>query len=60
MKHFTGISDPYEEPINPEIICLTDRFTVEQCVNQVLHYLQSQGLISAFNKSKIYTISQKY
>ncbi|WP_322746450.1 adenylyl-sulfate kinase [Nostoc sp. LEGE 12450] len=39
IQHFTGISDPYEEPINPEIICQTDRFTIEQCVNQVLHYL---------------------
>ncbi|MEA5568811.1 adenylyl-sulfate kinase [Anabaena sp. UHCC 0399] len=46
IKHFTGISDPYEEPINPDIICQTDQFTVEQCVNQVLHYLETQGLIS--------------
>ncbi|MBW4641516.1 MAG: adenylyl-sulfate kinase [Goleter apudmare HA4340-LM2] len=45
IQHFTGISDPYEAPINPEIICQTDRFTVEQCVNQVLHYLETQGLI---------------
>jgi adenylylsulfate kinase len=45
IQHFTGISDPYEEPINPEIICQTDQFTVEQCVNQVLHYLETQGLI---------------
>ncbi|MBD2565781.1 MULTISPECIES: adenylyl-sulfate kinase [Nostoc] len=45
IQHFTGISDPYEEPINPEIICQTDRFTVEQCINQVLHYLETQGLI---------------
>ncbi|MBD2566141.1 MULTISPECIES: adenylyl-sulfate kinase [Nostoc] len=45
IQHFTGISDLYEEPINPEIICQTDRFTVEQCVNQVLHYLETQGLI---------------
>lgn len=40
IKHFTGISDPYEEPLNPEIICQTDKFTVEQCVNQVLDYLE--------------------
>ncbi|HIK04192.1 MAG TPA: adenylyl-sulfate kinase [Trichormus sp. M33_DOE_039] len=45
IKNFTGISDPYEEPINPEIICQTDQFTVEQCVNQVLHYLETQGFI---------------
>lgn len=47
IKHFTGISDPYEEPLNPEIICQTDKFTPEQCVNQVLHYLERQDLICA-------------
>ncbi|BAZ03041.1 adenylyl-sulfate kinase (plasmid) [Tolypothrix tenuis PCC 7101] len=45
IKHFTGISDPYEAPINADIICQTDNFTVEECVNQVLHYLERQGLI---------------
>ncbi len=44
IKHFTGISDPYEEPINPDIICETARFTIEQCVNQVLHCLETKGL----------------
>ena len=45
IKNFTGISDPYEEPLNPEIICLTDQFTVEQCVDQVVSYLEYQGYI---------------
>ncbi|BAY20949.1 adenylyl-sulfate kinase [Calothrix sp. NIES-2100] len=45
IKNFTGISDPYEAPINPDIICQTDKFTVEECVNQVLQYLERQGLI---------------
>jgi adenylylsulfate kinase len=45
IQHFTGISDPYEAPINPAIICQTDKFTLEECVNQVLQYLESQGLI---------------
>ncbi|WP_414756382.1 adenylyl-sulfate kinase [Anabaena sp. CCY 9910] len=43
IKNFTGISDPYEEPTNPEIICQTDQFTVEECVSQILHYLETQG-----------------
>ncbi|WP_258551508.1 adenylyl-sulfate kinase [Nostoc sp. ATCC 53789] len=47
ITHFTGISDPYEEPLNPEIICQTDKFTVEQSVNQVLDYLERQNLIRA-------------
>lgn len=45
IQNFTGISDPYEVPINPDIICQTDKFTLEQCVNQVLQYLECQRLI---------------
>ena len=45
IKNFTGISDPYEEPINPEIICQTDQFTVEQCVHLVLHHLETHYLL---------------
>ncbi|WP_414588371.1 adenylyl-sulfate kinase [Scytonema sp. PCC 10023] len=45
IKNFTGISDPYEEPLNPEIICPSYQFTVEQCVHQVISYLESQSYI---------------
>lgn len=45
IKNFTGISDPYEEPLNPEIICPTYQFTLEQCVYQVISYLESQNYI---------------
>ncbi|MEH2128222.1 adenylyl-sulfate kinase [Nostoc sp.] len=45
VKHFTGISDPYEEPLNPDVICFTDQFTIEQCVYQVVTYLDYQGYI---------------
>ncbi|MDB9537560.1 adenylyl-sulfate kinase [Dolichospermum planctonicum CS-1226] len=46
IQSFTGISDSYEEPTNPDIICQTDRFTIEQCVNQVLQYLLDFGLLT--------------
>ncbi|MTJ12374.1 adenylyl-sulfate kinase [Anabaena sp. UHCC 0187] len=49
IQNFTGISDPYEEPLNPDIICITDKFTVEQCVSQVVIYLEKQGYISIIN-----------
>ncbi len=45
IKHFTGISDPYEAPPHPEIVVRTDRDTVEQSAEQILHYLQAQSLI---------------
>lgn len=35
IKHFTGIDDPYEPPLNPEVECTTDRETVEESVEKV-------------------------
>jgi len=39
IPEFTGISAPYEEPENAEIVLETDKFTVEECVRQVIDYL---------------------
>ena len=39
VGEFTGISAPYEEPENPEIILDTDTMTLEECVDKVLDYL---------------------
>ena len=36
IKNFTGIDDPYEPPINPEVECKTDSETLEQSVAKVL------------------------
>ena len=46
VKNFTGISDPYEEPENPEITIETDKQSIEECVEQVLNYLEKKNLIS--------------
>lgn len=40
IKHFTGIDDPYEAPIDPEITLHTDQMTLEQEVETILSYLQ--------------------
>jgi adenylylsulfate kinase len=45
IKGFTGIDDPYEEPVNPEIICYTERESVEQSVKKVLTKLEQLGYI---------------
>lgn len=45
MQVLTGVNDPYESPTNPEIIVDTSEYTVEQAVDLVIAYLQSQGLI---------------
>ncbi len=40
IKNFTGISDPYEEPLNPEVLIESDKETVEESVNKVLAKLE--------------------
>lgn len=44
VKEFTGISSPYEPPQNPELIINTGTQTLETCVDQVMDFLQNQGL----------------
>jgi len=46
IKGFTGISDPYEEPTNPELIIDTEKSTVEESVQQLVNYLKTQNLVS--------------
>jgi len=45
IKEFTGISDPYEPPENPEIIVETDKLSPEASATQILAYLAERELI---------------
>ena len=47
IKEFTGISDPYEEPTDPELRVDTEGLDVDYCAQQVLLKLESIGLIAA-------------
>jgi len=40
IEHFTGISDPYEEPLTPEIIVDTSIESVEDSTRKILSHLQ--------------------
>jgi adenylyl-sulfate kinase len=43
LKNFTGISAPYEPPLNPEVELKTDRLTVAEAVEKVLRHLRKNG-----------------
>ncbi len=43
IANFTGVSDPYEEPLRPEVICDTSTESVEQSVAKVLRALERLG-----------------
>jgi adenylylsulfate kinase len=45
IKNFTGVDDPYEEPLNPELIVDTDRETEEESALRVVEKLKDLGYI---------------
>lgn len=45
-QSMTGIDDPYEAPLKPELTIDTAKLTVEQSVSMILSYLGSRGLLN--------------
>jgi adenylyl-sulfate kinase len=45
LKHFTGIDDPYEPPLNPELVIQTDNETPGASSGRILAGLEQMGLI---------------
>ena len=46
IKEFTGISSPYEEPKNADLIVDTGSNSLEECTDQVLGYLFRRGVFA--------------
>ena len=46
IKNFTGVSDPYEAPLNPEVNCETHNETLDESVNKVMAKLEELGYLS--------------
>jgi adenylyl-sulfate kinase len=46
LPNFTGVSDPYEPPENPEVVVKTDRLTPGESVSRVLAGLEEIGYLT--------------
>ena len=46
IAQFTGVSDPYEEPLAPEVVVDTDLESVEESTRKVLHKLETLGYLA--------------
>lgn len=46
VAQFTGISDPYEAPLSPDVTVRSDREPVEESVGRVWEHLRQRGLVS--------------
>jgi adenylylsulfate kinase len=47
LAKMTGIDDPFEEPLNPELVVDTDRSSVVECADAVLGYLTEHRRVTA-------------
>ncbi|CJC48954.1 Adenylyl-sulfate kinase [Streptococcus pneumoniae] len=45
IKDFTGIDSPYEEPEQAELIVETHKYSIEECAEQIVKYLQERSFI---------------
>ncbi|OCQ97431.1 adenylyl-sulfate kinase [Nostoc sp. MBR 210] len=47
IPEFTGIDSPYEEPVNPEIVCNTQQESIAESITKVIKYLEKREYIRA-------------
>ena len=40
LDHFTGVTSPYEVPEHPEVVVDTSKYSVEECIEQILEQLK--------------------
>jgi sulfate adenylyltransferase len=45
LKEFTGISDPYEEPVDADLVIDTTQLTPEEAAQEILLYLEREGYV---------------
>ena len=52
IKEFTGISSPYEAPENPEVTVDTMKQDIDECVDQIVNYIEENVGLAKIAKSK--------
>jgi len=40
IQNYTGISAPYEEPVQPDLILETDNYSLQNCVSEILDFIK--------------------
>jgi adenylylsulfate kinase len=45
IPNFTGVSDPYEEPLNPEVLIESDKESLEESVTKVMTKIKKLGYV---------------
>jgi adenylylsulfate kinase len=58
IRNYTGVDDPYEEPLKPEVTLETDRETPEQSVMKIIQKLEVLGYLSPAEEG-VYTAEEE-
>ena len=58
IKNYTGVDDPYEEPLDPEVVLETDRETPEESIQRIVQKLESLGYLPRIEES-VYTAEEE-
>lgn len=49
IPNFTGVSDPYEEPLNPDVVIDSERDTLEESVDRIFAVLETRGYVPSLS-----------
>ena len=52
IKEFTGVSDPYEAPLDPEVVVETDRERIGASVNKIVRALEQRSLVPVGHRNR--------
>jgi adenylylsulfate kinase len=58
IEKFTGVNHPFQEPHDPDLIVDTENDSLEECVGQVMRYLEDQHIIDQPVEGYDFTISK--
>jgi adenylyl-sulfate kinase len=53
LGSFTGVSDPYEAPLDPDVVVRTDRETIDESVGKVVDALCARGFMAGASLSGV-------
>ena len=59
IQNFTGVSDPYEEPENPEIVVETDKETIKESLDIIVRRLEELGYLPPAEAGNAYSDTEE-
>jgi len=59
IKNFTGVSDPYEEPLNPEVIVDSSSESPEESIERIVGRLEEMGYVPADAGAEVYNREER-